>query len=54
MHSLDIVAYVLDMVGFILKNFRFYMYKSVIFDMPSLILAITVQVYYFKSLGDRN
>jgi hypothetical protein len=41
MHAIDIVSYLLEMIGFILKNFKFLTLKGMLY-IPSFGLALTV------------
>ena len=52
-HILDLVSVIFDFLGFILKNFSFYGFKCIV-DVPSVIIAIIVQIIYFKTLIQDN
>ena len=51
MHLVDIIAYLLDMMGFIFRNFTFFGLKCAT-DLLALSLGITAQVIYFGGLHD--
>lgn len=48
-HSIDIAAYILDLLGFILKDFKFYVVKCIL-DVPSVILTVAIQIIFFRGL----
>ena len=40
-HSLDIIGYILDFMGFIMKDFKYYVVKCII-DVPSIVFNLAV------------
>lgn len=48
-HSIDIIAYIMDLLGFIMKDFKFYVVKCIL-DVPSVVLTLTVQIIFFRGL----
>ncbi len=49
MHIIDIFAYILDMLGFILKNLRLYLFKFFL-DLPSFVIMLVVQFVFYRAL----
>ena len=49
MHIIDIVGYIVDLLGFANKNLNFYAAKCCL-DVPSVIINIAIQVIFFRAL----